>query len=94
MTCCVRALVVLPTKDLAFQVFKVFKQYLIGTDLKAIYLGNATLEKEKSRILVEGMFLFSLIVSMRFVSEYFKIPYFRHYNAIVTAQMKSMVTVV
>lgn len=58
MICCVRALVVLPTKDLAFQVFKVFKQYLIGTNLKAICLGNAALEKEMSKILTEGIFKF------------------------------------
>lgn len=53
MVCCVRALVVLPTKDLAFQVFKVFKQYLVGTNLKAICLGNAALEKEMNKILTE-----------------------------------------
>ena len=50
----VRALVVLPTKDLSFQVYKVFKQYLIGTDLKAVHLGNRILEKEKLEIVSEG----------------------------------------
>lgn len=50
----IRALVVLPTKDLAFQVFKVFKQYIDGTNLKAICLGNTTLEKEKNKLISSG----------------------------------------
>lgn len=51
---CIRVVVVLPTKDLAFQVFNVFKQYSIGTDLKVICLGNATLDKERNKLIASG----------------------------------------
>ena len=37
MTCEVRALVVLPVKDLALQVFKVFQAYSEGSGLKVTY---------------------------------------------------------
>ncbi|XP_065217611.1 probable ATP-dependent RNA helicase Dbp73D [Planococcus citri] len=46
----IRALVVLPTKDLAFQVFKVFKQYVGVTNLNVICLGTSTLEKERKKL--------------------------------------------
>ncbi|XKL66385.1 hypothetical protein PGB90_009805 [Kerria lacca] len=46
----IRSLVVLPTKDLSFQVYKVFQKYVIDTDLKVIHLGNLSLEKEKCRL--------------------------------------------
>lgn len=57
MEYCVRALVVLPTKDLAFQVYQVFKQYISSSDLKIICLGNTALEKEKSKLTAFGNFI-------------------------------------
>lgn len=50
----IRALVVLPTKDLSFQVYKVFKQFVIDTNLKVICLGNSSLEKEKDKLVAIG----------------------------------------
>ncbi|XP_050528492.1 probable ATP-dependent RNA helicase Dbp73D [Daktulosphaira vitifoliae] len=50
----IRALIVLPTKDLALQVYKVFKYFIQHTcDLQPILLEskNLTLEKEKEKIL-------------------------------------------
>lgn len=53
-----RALIVLPTKDLAVQVFKVFLYYIKNAfNLRVLLLEsqNTTLEKEKERIVQYGM---------------------------------------
>lgn len=54
-----RALIVLPTKDLAVQVFKVFSYFIKNTfDLKVALLESTklTLVKEKDRILRYGIY--------------------------------------
>lgn len=53
-----RALIVLPTKDLAAQVFKVFSYFVKNTfDIKVHLLEskNLTLKKEKEKLLKYGM---------------------------------------
>lgn len=60
-----RALVVLPTKVLAMQVFKVFSYYVRDAfDLKVLLMesANLTLEKEKEKLLKYGIKIIEDIV--------------------------------
>lgn len=54
----VRALIVLPVKELAVQVAKVFKDYCIGTNLKvALITGSMSFQQEQSELVKYSMFL-------------------------------------
>ncbi|ESO99581.1 hypothetical protein LOTGIDRAFT_238800 [Lottia gigantea] len=54
--CRIRALVVLPVRDLALQVFKVFENYCQGTQLKVKLLGGQqAFEEEQQTLVVEKM---------------------------------------
>lgn len=52
-----RALVVLPVKELAVQVAKVFKDYCIGTNLKvALITGSVSFQQEQTELVKYSMF--------------------------------------
>ncbi|KAF5304928.1 hypothetical protein FQR65_LT00812 [Abscondita terminalis] len=51
----IRALVILPTQDLAFQVFKTFENYVQGTSLKVLLItGKCTFEAEQHQLVFEN----------------------------------------
>lgn len=54
----IRALVILPTQDLATQVFKAFKTYSQGTNLEiALITGTNQFNNEQKQLIYESMFL-------------------------------------
>jgi ATP-dependent RNA helicase DDX51/DBP6 len=51
----IRALVILPVKELAMQVAKVFKDYCVGTNLKvALVTGSTPFQQEQMQLLRYG----------------------------------------
>lgn len=56
----IRALVILPTQDLARQVFAAFKTYSEGTNLDVCLItGQNSFEVEQKQLIAKSMFFFS-----------------------------------
>lgn len=71
----IRALVILPTQDLALQVFKTFKKYSDGTNLNVCLItGRSSFQMEQKQLILESML--RRLVKKKLTISLFGVTYF------------------